>query len=236
MQGDFVWVDLSTYDLSTAKADYAAFFGWSFQNSSGYHFASNAAEPVAAIFEMPARLAEMEMPSFWMSYIEVDDLEASVARARTHEGVVIEVEPQDFDGSARVALVRDPAGAGFTLYEGPEIGLSTARSRFFHHLSDMTAIERFYGDLFNWRFEKISEAPWNVYDVLKADGACVAQVEEVPEDIRGTFRYWMPCFDITDRESLADRVLARGGSRVVDLPGGRLMLADRQGAHFMIGG
>ncbi len=236
--GHFIWTDLSTYDMATARSDYAQFFEWSFSHDAAYDFASCEGRETAAVFPMPERLSKINMPSFWMSYVHVEDLDKAVAKARSHEGVIIEVEPQDFSEDARIALVRDPSGAGFTLYEGPEIvqgtsspGQVVAR---YHHLPDVKLIETFYAVLFGWRFEKAQEKPWPVYDILHPDGAVVAQVEEVPESIRGKYRYWMPCFGVRSTQDMIRKVEARGGMFHQELPDHRAMVADRQGAHFMI--
>ena len=117
----FVWTDLSTFDLSVARRDYERIFGWSFTGDDQYDFALDGQTPVAAIFPMPQKMVEINMPSFWMSYVGADDLEGKVKKAHSYKGVVIEVEPTHFDEHSRIALVRDPSGAGFTLYEGPDI-------------------------------------------------------------------------------------------------------------------
>ena len=161
-----------------------------------------------------------------------------MVKAERHNGVIIEVRPEAFGEEARVALVRDPSGAGFTLYEGPEInpqitGLGTVQRRY-HHLPDIDLIAPFYRDLFGWSFERRANTPWQVYDILDLKGALVAQAEEVPEAIRGKFRYWMPCFIVSSAENFSASLAGRGGAVLSELPEGRVLVADRQGAHFMI--
>ncbi|NRB03321.1 MAG: hypothetical protein HRU30_08660 [Rhodobacteraceae bacterium] len=183
---------------------------------------------------MPARMVRINMPSFWMSYVQVSDLDHTVAQARQHPNVIIEVEPEPFDENARVALVRDPSGAGFTLYEGPDLNSDGAAVTRYHHLQDIFLITEFYADLFNWRFALDKREPWPVYSVFSNDGAMIAKVEEVPESVRGTFSYWMPCFAVPSIEQILT-VLPRIGATIAsDLGEGRLILCDRQGAHFMV--
>lgn len=234
--GHFVWTDLSTYDMTHARADYAALFGWSFSGDTSYDFALNGAQQVAAVFPMPAYLAKINMPSFWMSYVRVEDVEATVAKARAHEDVVIEVEPEAF-GDGKIALVRDPSGAGFTVYEGPDITAPPAKNRVvgrYHHVPDIKLISEFYADLLGWRFERVQTEPWPVYDIVHPDGTVVAQVEEVPEEVRGKFRYWMPCFEVASLAAAKASLEARGGGVTNELTEGRVIAADRQGAHFML--
>ncbi|NOE33224.1 MULTISPECIES: VOC family protein [unclassified Ruegeria] len=236
--GHFLWTDLSTYDMRAARVDYAGIFNWAFGEEDTYDFATIGGQEVAAVFPMPDRLAKMNMPSFWMSYVHVDDLDAKVEQARTHQGAIIEVEPQTFGDAARIALVRDPSGAGFTMYEGPDIqagapGAGKVISRF-HHVPDIKLIAPFYADLFGWRFEKSSASPWPRYDIRHPDGSVVAEAEEVPEAIRGKFRYWMPCFGVKSEDDSIRQIKVRDGRHHNDLPEGRALVSDRQGAHFMI--
>lgn len=235
--GHFVWTDLSTYDMQTARRDYTTFFGWKFQGDPLYDFVELNGLEVAGLFPMPTGYADMDMPSFWMSYVHVDNVEETVKRARQHEGCVIEVEPQAFNKDARVALVRDPSGAGFTLYEGPEIisaseGHGTIQNRY-HHVHDIGQIEGFYSDLFEWSFVRTTEQAWPTYDVVHPDGTIIACVEEASETIRGKFKYWMPCFNVESLDTLNKSVTKSGGKVLSNLPVNRTMFADQQGAHFL---
>ncbi|MEM6497671.1 MAG: VOC family protein [Pseudomonadota bacterium] len=234
----FVWTDLSTFDLQKACADYADLFSWTYQDDPSYSFAFVGEAEVAALFPMPKRLIDINMPSFWMSYIQVGQLDIVVRQAETHKGVIVEVAPEDFGEDARIALVRDPSGAGFTLYEGPDlaptsqqIGAVTAR---YHHVDDIRKIEPFYRDVFGWEFVSSKQKPWSVFDIFHRDGSILGQVEEVPETIRGTFRYWMPGFLVGSVEATVSLLKAQGGGSSATLTQGRQIASDQQGAHFII--
>jgi len=194
--GHFIWTDLSTFDLGLARGDYASIFGWDFGNDDSYDFAQRHGREVAAVFAMPASLVARNMPSFWMSYVQVVDLEETRAKARAHDGVAIETEPMAFGAAARIALIRDPSGAGFTLYEGAEMGgsrsgVGTVGGRYYHG-PDVSSVAGFYEDLFGWRAAPATPSPWPVFDVLHPDGTRIARAEEIPDGLRGAFRYWMP--------------------------------------------
>ena len=233
--GHFVWTDLSTFDMGLARKTCTNLFGWQFGGDTAYDFAHDARSPVAAVFPMPAPLVKINMPSFWMSYVQVENLDDMVAKARAHQGVIIEVEPESFGQRSRIALVRDPSGAGFTMVEGDEITLPTGPVqpghviRRYHHLPEISLIQSFYEDLFDWTFHKISEHPWPVFDIRHPDGTLVAQAEEVPKHIRGKFRYWMPCFAVS-----SDKYSNHGLDETNDLDDGRLMVSDPQGAALMV--
>ncbi|WP_299616834.1 VOC family protein [Pelagibius sp.] len=234
----FIWNDLSTFDMDTARQDYAALFGWSFAGDESYDFASAGGSQSVAVFPMPQRFIDIKMPSFWMSYIRVQNLERTVEAAKEHQGAIVEIGPHRFDDTARIALVRDPSGAGFTLYEGPVIERAEDRlgavARIYHHSRDIGLIEAFYGDLFGWRFEEVRRDPWPVFDIRHRDGALVARAEEVPKEIRGKFSYWMPCFAVASAADASATISSLGGTVFAAFDDGSVLAADRQGAHFMI--
>ena len=92
-KGDVLWCDLSTFHVEQTKSFYATLFGWSYAavtqpGGSPYHLASTAAGESAAIFEMPQKFRTIGLPSFWMSYIAVDDIDAAVDEARRLGGKV----------------------------------------------------------------------------------------------------------------------------------------------------
>lgn len=140
----FVWTDLSTYDLGQARRDYARLFGWTYSRGWSYDLALLGSDQVAGLYPTPQKMRAIQMPSFWMSYFQVEHLEPYVEAADAFEGAKIEVRPEAFSGSGRVALIRDPAGAGFTLYEGEP--LNQARNKpgcvrgLYHHCADAAQI------------------------------------------------------------------------------------------------
>ena len=102
----------------------------------------------------------------------------------------------------------------------------------YHHLTDATQIEAFYADLFGWRFDPATGGPrgakWPCWDICHADGDVIAHVEEVPQEVRRTYRYWIPCFACNVGPN------PQGMTRLSDLGDGRVIYADRQGASFML--
>ncbi|MEM6307680.1 MAG: VOC family protein [Pseudomonadota bacterium] len=236
--GHFLWTDLSTYDFDAALVDYERLFDWAYQGDETYTYASLKQSYVAGIHPMPDALAQMNMPSFWMSHIHVKDLDKTLDVARAHKGVSVELGPFYFNKQARVALLRDPAGAGFMIYEGPEIApAQTGTGRValrYHHLADVRSIQDFYSDLFDWRFRKLGTDPWPKYEIKHPDGDVIAIIEEVPADVRGIFSYWIPAFEIADITAAAHDVKSMGGRATSHLELDRIMVKDRQGAHFML--
>ena len=61
---------------------------------------------------MPAHI-----PSYWMPYFQVADIDASTAKAK-QLGATLMVGPQQIPDAGRFALFADPQGAVFALFQG----------------------------------------------------------------------------------------------------------------------
>jgi len=242
MSNTFIWTDLSTFDVKSCKQFYSELFGWQFTKTKdrsmdeAYHVAYQKNTPVAAVFTMPSYLQKINMPSFWMSYMQVKDIEAIVAKARRYENVIIEVEPTAFDANSKIALIRDPSGAGFTVYQGPNLDgrFSSGHGRLLwnvHHVDDKNKIETFYKDVFSWTLKSLSD---NAYEVVHESGEVIAHVEELPDDLRGSKQYWMPIFAVTSLVDTKQKLADLGGAVVMDVDSTTTMCIDSQGGHFLV--
>ncbi len=114
--GALVWNELSSPDLDASSAFYAGLFGWTFAPFEGspdpYLVIKNAERANGGIRPPAAPGA----PPHWLVYFGVADLDASLGLlgqlgGTTHAG------PIDL-GIARMAVVGDPQGATFALYDG----------------------------------------------------------------------------------------------------------------------
>lgn len=81
-ENNFVYADLSAYDVEKAKEFYGNVFGWEYFSEDGeYYVAFSGDKVVSGLYEMPERFKTIKMPSFWMSYIQVESVEATVEKA-----------------------------------------------------------------------------------------------------------------------------------------------------------
>jgi len=116
--GKIIWSELMTRDPEAAKAYFATVAGWEFeamQMPEGlYHVASTGGGMVAGLMDL-ADLPGMDgIPSYWLTYIGVDDVDAAVTATRAAGGQVHR-EPWDVPGVGRIAIVADPSGAAVGL-------------------------------------------------------------------------------------------------------------------------
>jgi predicted enzyme related to lactoylglutathione lyase len=69
---------------------------------------------VAGIFDMALGGLPATMPSHWLTYFAVDDVDASARQVAASGGAVLRA-PWDVPGVGRFAIIRDAAGAGLGL-------------------------------------------------------------------------------------------------------------------------
>src|ERR1700730_232857 len=157
--GRFVWYELMTTDMKTAKLFYANVVGWGARDASapalGYSLFTVADLPVAGLMNMPEDGREVGAPPHWIGYVRVDDVDSVVDRVQQLGGAV-HVPPTDVPGISRFSIVADPQMATLALVKGlkPGHAQSTelgAPCRVGWHELLAAAWEKafaFYGDVF----------------------------------------------------------------------------------------
>jgi predicted enzyme related to lactoylglutathione lyase len=110
--GAMAWNELASPDVERASAFYRDLLGWDVEtDATGYATIRNGERLNGGI--RPLRDGE---PPNWLIYFTVASLDDAAAHVRASDGDVL-VEPADAT-VGRIAVVRDPQGAMFALYEG----------------------------------------------------------------------------------------------------------------------
>jgi uncharacterized protein len=118
--GSVTWTDLTVEDAERIRDFYSAVVGWTASgvDMGGYYdFNMNDPEtgtPVAGVCH--ARGGNADLPPVWLIYVNVEDIEKSVARCVELGGQVIS-GPKVIGGQGRYCVIRDPAGAALALFE-----------------------------------------------------------------------------------------------------------------------
>ena len=116
VHGTFCWNELATRDLDAAKRFYTELLGWQFQVSDAagmaYHEIVAGGEHIGGLYQMTAEYGGM--PSHWMAYVAVEDVDASAKRAE-ELGAKVCVPPTDIPNTGRFCLITDPTGANISL-------------------------------------------------------------------------------------------------------------------------
>jgi uncharacterized protein len=112
--GALTWNDLISPDVAGSKAFYSELFGWQIQEIAPgeYWSIANGANRNGGMMPMPPG----SHPA-WNLYFAVDDVDATVARARELGGDAV-MGPMDVPNGGRLAVLRDPQNAVFSVLSG----------------------------------------------------------------------------------------------------------------------
>lgn len=113
--GALIWNECNTRDVPHATAFYRDAFGIvvePMEGAEGYYALNVDGKAVGGLQDMGEQFPE-QVPPHWMAWFAVDDVDATVAKARSL-GATITVEPQDIL-PGRMAAITDPWGAVFCI-------------------------------------------------------------------------------------------------------------------------
>jgi predicted enzyme related to lactoylglutathione lyase len=244
--GTFCWVDLATTDTGAAKGFYTAVFGWTAADlptdlGPPYTIFSLDAKGVCGMY--PLGPEQGEHP-FWLSYVCVADLDATVAAAQALGGEVA-MPPMDVMEEGRLAVIRDPTGAHLGLWQ-PRRHLGAALTNApgapsWNELQtrDLAAAAAFYQGLFGWTLKSASNFLDGAYKLFVRDGREVGGMLAIGEDWGPVPPNWSIYFGVRDCDAEVAKCEWLGGkvlAPAMEIAGvGRFAhLADAQGAVFAV--
>jgi predicted enzyme related to lactoylglutathione lyase len=229
------WVDAQLSDVRAGKRFYGELFGWTFADTGpdDSAWARLDGEPVAALVPK----TDGRMPTVWTVYFAARDAGALAGRIREAGGQIV-TPPRPVDGLGTTALVADPQGAVFALWQPASGAGGTAFAGFGRrhepgtfawaelYTRDTEAANAFYGDLFHDALFGPGAAP----DVGRAAVTDVFPAEMPP--------HFLVHFRTEDCEAALGTV-ARLGGRVRVPPfetsyGRVAVVSDGQGASFAL--
>jgi predicted enzyme related to lactoylglutathione lyase len=231
------WVDTWQDDADAAAAFYTGLFGW------------EAARGEYSLFKLRGRdVAGLGSPlqgaPGWTMYVWVDSADETAAKAQAAGGTIA-AEPFDSLDGGRMAVIADPAGAVFAVWElGEHRGAQLVNEPGAWSISglstpDPAACAAFYGDVFGWTTDSFGD-----YSMFRLAGYVGGEpTQPVPRDVvaamsPGDQAAWTPDFWVSDADAAAARAGELGGQVVMrpfDTPVGRTaVLADPAGAMFSV--
>ena len=117
--GEFVWNELATPNVQGAKDFYGKVFGWEFVDKNmgdmTYTIIKKGNNEFGGIWAIPAE-QQSQIPSHWLAYILVENVEQSLEKARQNGATV--VKPVQKAGDMGLfAIIKDPTGAHVALWQ-----------------------------------------------------------------------------------------------------------------------
>lgn len=247
--GKFVWHDLMTTDVAKAIAFYTDLVGWTINEfdmgpMGKYKMIHAAGEDHGGFNQLPDGAG---MPSHWICYVTVDDVDAATAKAVELGGKAPE-PGMDIPEVGRMGVIMDPQGASISPYkplawggEGYE-GPGRPGTFVWHELMtpDAEAAGEFYSQIFGWKVTSM-EGPFGKYYVLKRPDRPDKDAGGILPKPGGVDQssMWLPYIGVEDVDAAAARVEPLGGKVWVqpkDIPTvGRFAVAsDPTGALFAL--
>lgn len=119
--GTITWCDLTVADAPRVRDFYREVVGWipraeAMGDYEDYSMiAPGSGDVVAGVCH--ARGSNADLPPQWLVYVHVPDVDAAAAKAAAHGGRVV-TGPRAM-GGGRFAVIQDPAGAVFALFQAP---------------------------------------------------------------------------------------------------------------------
>jgi uncharacterized protein len=245
------WIDLATSDLDRAQEFYGSVFGWTFESAGpdygGYVNAATDGHPVAGLMYNDP---QYQSPDGWNTYLHTADVNATLAKATAAGGVGC-VAPMEIKDKGWMAMLTDPAGAFFGLWQPIEHQgfqvVNEAGAPVWHELTtrDFPKAVDFYREVFGWQTESVSDTDEFRYTTAVFDGELGAPPARggllgvmdggnfLPE---GVPSHWAVYLGAEDVDKTLEQVTEHGGSLLRpanDTPYGRLaQVADPTGAVF----
>ena len=116
MANAFVHVELNTTDVDKAKAFYGKLFDWTLEDhpmgDMTYTLIKVDKGTGGGIMKNPMP----GVPSFWLSYVEVDDIAAATKKAKSL-GATIVKDVQEIPNTGWFSIISDPTGAALALWK-----------------------------------------------------------------------------------------------------------------------
>lgn len=120
--GALTWRELLTSNVEAATAFYGELLGWTFQvmdtgGGHGYTIAQVGDTGVCGLMHIPSEAPPM--PPAWIAVFGTEDVDAAAAEA-SQAGASVVREPTDIgEDMGRFAVIQDPQGAVFEVWNGP---------------------------------------------------------------------------------------------------------------------
>lgn len=244
-RGTPCWFDHASPDVKAAAAFYGRLFGWTFDVSGPefghYHMARIDGRAVAGLGQAPDG---SPMPAAWTVYLAADDAQGMADQAAGLGGSVM-MGPMEVPGQGRLAVLQDPGGAAFGLWEplGHQgFGLIRRHGAMGWcevNVPDAGVARDFYTKLMGAEARLLDdEGMPTTYYVLSKGGEDVGGILKMNEAWAGVPPHWMPYFQVDDCDGAAAAAGEAGGAVAVppfDAAYGRIaVLNDPVGAVFSV--
>lgn len=248
MPSPFIWYELLTTEVDDATRFYGAVVGWTAHDSGqpdmDYRIWKANGAPMGGLMAMPDTKEAPAMPPGWLGYVQVSDVDATVAQMTGLGGAEL-MPAMTLPQVGRMALVADPQGAALYVMapEGDMPSSAFAPGKPGHagwaelHTTDWQGALGFYGTTLGWAAaEAMDMGPMGTYQMFHAGAAPIGGMMNNPNLPHPA---WLHYFNVGDIDAAKARIEAAGGAVLMgphQVPGGQWIIQarDPQGAMFAL--
>lgn len=243
----FCWLELATTDQGAAKKFYSNLFGWSPADMTigpgEVYTMFNIGDRGAGTAAYTLRKDQQAhgVPPHWGIYVAVENADSSAKRAAELGGKII-APPFDVFDAGRMAVVQDPTGATFSLWQAKQkANAVTAVDGTLCwadlNTSDPDKATKFYSSLFGWKFEK-AEHDSSGYLHIKNGEQFIGGAPPAQHRPPGP-SHWLPYIQVSDCDATAAKARQSGAKfhlepMTMEGVGRFAIIADPQSAVFAI--
>ncbi len=250
--GSFCWFELTTTDQPAARSFYASLFGWVPADTpmgpgEVYTIFRLDGRDAAAAYTMRPEPRAQGVPPNWLVYVQVEDAGASAARAASLGGTVV-VAPLDVMEQGRMAVIADPGGAMFAIWQPKQhTGIRAWREIGAVGWADLQVRDQeqagaFYSALFGWQMTggtSMTAAKPGEYFHIVNGADMIGGIPPAGQVDPNAHPAWVMYVEVADCAASTKRAVSLGGRAYVDTmevgESGRIsVIADPQGAVFAL--
>jgi predicted enzyme related to lactoylglutathione lyase len=246
--GTFCWVELATTNGQAAKTFYTQLFGWDYvDNPVGpdmiYTMLKLNGKDVGALYQMPSEMRAQGIPPNWLNYVSVTSADETAEKAKA-AGATLLKDPFDVFTVGRMAVVKDPTGAVFALWQAGThkgAGIYNVPNSFCWNelgTTDTQKAGEFYSKLFGWTRTTQNFGPME-YTIFNNGAKGAGGMYKITPEMGNIPPHWLTYFAVDDCDAKVRKATELGASVMKpadDIPSvGRFaILQDPQAAVFAI--
>jgi predicted enzyme related to lactoylglutathione lyase len=208
MAGLIIWHELYTSDVEAATRFYTELLGAEIEIAktpdADYPMLKKDGRNHVGFFQRDRE----DVPSHWYPYIEVDDVDATVEKAKSLGSEVYHGPVSMAD--IRFAVLGDPQHATYGVLRSPNDPPSGLFVWDELQAPDVEAAKRYYGELVGWEAKEFAEG----YDVLHADEAQAGGLMQKPDGTPGAV--WISYIAVDDTDAATARAQELGASVLLE--------------------
>jgi len=243
--GTFCWVECGTSDGEAAKKFYTELFGWDYtDNPMGpgmvYTLLKQDGKDIGGLYQMGAEMAGV--PPHWLSYVSVTSADETAAKAKA-AGATLLKEPFDVFTVGRMAVIQDPTGAVFAIWQaGTSAGsgiVNVPNSFCWNELgtNDTAKAGDFYTTVFGWS-KNVQNFGMEYTSFINGERPAGGMYGITPE-MGNIPPHWLVYFAVADCDVTVEKAQSLGAQVMKpaeDIPtvGRFAILTDPQGGAFAV--